>query len=347
MLDLGDNTIYAQGAKNLAKELGGSGGGGGSAGSGLERLHLEHNSIGDEGLEALAGALRHNRTLTALRLGSGNGIYGSGARALAKALSANRLSGVRELSFDETSTPMPIQAELLFALSCTSGGEATKGILFGRILYDQHERARGSGSSVSHRLRDMLDERECAEFYKRPLTYCVLRYAHLEQLADFLITHRNEHCNCTSTGQAYVRDDDAHAAVHAAIACIAHAPTEMHARVMNLVERMFEGGGKHQGGFCRERVPVVTATQVISPDEKMQVLANTNPKDQRPGATIPLDGISASDNATSNTAETDTLIEASNCCGDLVSVLRRSYMPLNFDPSPGGVEVVTGETHAP
>lgn len=191
VLDLGENDIYARGAKNLAQEIGGGGGGGRSAGGGaggggggggsgsggLKRLHLEHNSIGDEGLEALADALRHNRVLTALRLGSGNNIDGAGATALARALSANRLSGVRELTFDEPGTPMAIQAQLLFALRRPStGGEAINGLLFGRVLYDQHERSSGDGrGGVSHQLHDMLDEHECSEFFKRPLTYCALR----------------------------------------------------------------------------------------------------------------------------------------------------------------------------
>ena len=172
----------------------------------------------------------------------------------------------------------------------------------------------------------------------RSKTHCHRhRFTYLETLAEFLIDHRNEHCNGSSTEQGYVRDDDAQAAVHGAIACIAHTNCPvMRGRVRKLIQRMFER--KHQGGLCREKVHVVTATQVMSPDERMQVIANADPDDaMRTAAAMSL----GEPGVTDVVAESDTSIKAVNCCGDSVTLLRRSFWPREFDPHPEGIEIVT------
>ena len=79
----------------------------------------------------------------------------------------------------------------------------------------------------------MLDDEQCKEFFDYPLTYCVLRCVTLDPLAEFLIRDRN-------SGGAYVTDEDAQMAVHAAISLHLHVPSVADKALVYL-EKMFEG----------------------------------------------------------------------------------------------------------
>ena len=88
-LDLGDNSIGAEGARALAEMLPGN--------ATLTTLYLGWNSIGPEGARALAELLPGNSTLKALDL-YGNSIGAEGARALAEMLAGNSTLTTLDLS---------------------------------------------------------------------------------------------------------------------------------------------------------------------------------------------------------------------------------------------------------
>ena len=271
-LYLDRNGLGEAGARHLADAIGRAGG------ETLRVLSVSENGIQDKGVQHLASVLGHNSQLTTLILGQKNRIKGAGLRTLARALSSNRRSALRQLVCYEGA--MADQVELLFSLRRTvqdtqSHAAIPPALDFGRTLHADprdHEvwrdTARRDHEAPSDRtprpqaLRGALYDDEAVRFFRAPLTFCVSSLsscARMDELAAFLIADRNARAH-----ESHISPLDAQCAVIEAIVL-----EDANDR-RSMLELMLWAGGNH--GVRKIFLPDQTTkvARLLSPHDAQQ-----------------------------------------------------------------------------